>query len=267
LSKQQIQRSFSGNILCVTLHLLKIIPLLWIGFFHSQEKTRSKLSDHLRAKPIRELITVRVQETNAEPLLPIGQTLRVDFKELQQVPGVRRLIHFLFREDRQQALNDVISKFPIVQSRAERPKGVQDSFLIISVKSVLQPFEFMVDAEVVWHSITIPLGGTFSNSGICSRSAALRDEPAAQGRNLFLCFPALALQLASSPRDRAGLLPAVPLRGTESVRGEQRGIPRFAKTQRCGARTLLFVKEKEVTCRPPSIYIVATWDVASIGRK
>jgi hypothetical protein len=82
----------------------------------------------------------------------------------------------------------------------------------------------------------------------------------------FFAFPALAPQLASSPRDRASLAfgegrpkgtalktPAVPLRGTESVRGEQRGIPRFAKTQRCGARTLLFVKEKEVTCRPPSI--------------
>jgi hypothetical protein len=30
--------------------------------------------------------------------------------------------------------------------RAERPKGVQDSFLIISVKSVLQSLEFGVHA-------------------------------------------------------------------------------------------------------------------------
>src|SRR5579864_2635208 len=119
----------------VKLHLLIIIPLLWIGLFHSQEKTCSKLSDHLRAKSIRELVTVRVQETNTEPLLAIGQTLRLDFKELQQVTSVGRLIHFLLREDRQQALNNVISNFRIVQSRAERPKGVQDSFLIISVKS------------------------------------------------------------------------------------------------------------------------------------
>jgi hypothetical protein len=28
--------------------------------------------------------------------------------------------------------------------------------LIVSLKSVLQPFEFMVNAEIVWHSITIP---------------------------------------------------------------------------------------------------------------
>ncbi len=68
----------------------------------------------MRAKPIRELVTVCIQEANAEPLLAIGQTLRFDFKELQQVPGVRRLIHFLFRKDRQQTFNDVISNFPIV---------------------------------------------------------------------------------------------------------------------------------------------------------
>jgi hypothetical protein len=108
----------------VKLHLLIIIPLLWIGLFHSQEKAYSKFSDHLSAISIRELVTVRVQETNAEPLLPIGQTLRLDFKELQQVTSVGRLIHFLLREDREQALNDVISNFRIVQSRTERRKGV-----------------------------------------------------------------------------------------------------------------------------------------------
>ena len=75
--------------------------------------------------------------------------------------GVRRLVHFLFREDCQQTFNDVISNFRIVHSRAERPHGVQNVFLIISVKSVLQPFKFMVKAEIVWHSITIPLDGTF----------------------------------------------------------------------------------------------------------
>jgi hypothetical protein len=37
--------------------------------------------------------------------------------------------------------------------------------LIVSLKSVLQPFEFMVNAEIVWHSITIPLDGTFLKSG------------------------------------------------------------------------------------------------------
>jgi hypothetical protein len=105
------------------------------------------------------------RKPNAEPLLRIGQTLGFDFKELQQVTGVRRLIHFLFRKDRQQTLNNVISNFRIVQNRAERPKGVQDIFLIISVKSVLQPFKFMVHAEIVWHSITIPLDGVFLKSG------------------------------------------------------------------------------------------------------
>jgi hypothetical protein len=159
----------------------------------------------LRAKSIRELATVCVQETNAEPLLPIGQTPGLDFKELQQVTGERRLIHFLFREDRQQALNDFISTFPIGQSRAERPHGIQDIFLIISVKSVLQPLELMVHAEIVWHSITIPLESAFLKSGIYSRYAMLRAGLRRKEEFASFLYPALIPQLASSPRERTGL--------------------------------------------------------------
>ena len=45
--------------------------------------------------------------------------------------------------------------------------------MIISVKSALQPFKFMVNPEIVWHLITIPLDSTFLKSGY-SRFAALR---------------------------------------------------------------------------------------------
>ena len=41
-------------------------------------------------------------------------------------------------------------------------------------------------------------------SDIYSRSATLCDRPAVQGKYRFFASPALALQLASSPRDRAG---------------------------------------------------------------
>jgi hypothetical protein len=59
--------------------------------------------------------------------------------------------------------------------------------------------------------------------------------PAAQGRNRFFASPALALQLASSPRDRAGLLPTVPLRGTGIGCGGRCGMPSFAKGAKDGA--------------------------------
>jgi len=127
------------------------------------------------------------------------------FKKLQQVTGVRRLIHFVFREDRQQALNDVISTFPIGQSRTERPHGIQGTFLIVSVKSVLQPFEFMIHAEIVWHSITIPLDNTFLKRGIYSRSAMLRAGLRRKEEFASFLYPALIPQLASSPRERTGL--------------------------------------------------------------
>jgi len=65
------------------------------------------------------------------------------------------------------------------------------------------------------------------------RGAARR--PTAQGRNRFFAFPAFALQLASSPRDRAGLLPAVPLRRTGFGCGERGGITAFAKGAKNGA--------------------------------
>lgn len=102
------------------MHFLVIIPLLWIGLLHSQEKACSKFSDHLRTECIRELVTVLVQETNTEPLLPISQMGRFHFKELQQVTGVGSLMHFLFRKERRQILNSAISSFPIIQSRAKK---------------------------------------------------------------------------------------------------------------------------------------------------
>ena len=51
----------------------------------------------------------------------------------------------------------------------------------------------------------------------CSRFAPLRAGLRRKEEILPFAYPALALQLASSPRDRAGLLPAVPLRGTGSA--------------------------------------------------
>ena len=211
-----------------------IIPLLWIGLFHSQKKACSKFCDHLRAKSIRELVTVCIEETDAEPLLPIGQMLRLYFKELQHVTGEWRLTHFLFREDRQQTVNDFISNFPIVHSRAERPKGIQDIFLIVSVKSVLQPLKFMVHAEIIWHSITIPLDSAFLKS-LYSRSAALR----ASLRRKEEIVSLLSRHLPFSSQARLGSVPGYyqPSRcanrcaGLESGCAGRCGIPPFARNR------------------------------------
>jgi len=62
------------------------------------------------------------------------------------------------------------------------------------------------------------------------RFAALRASLRRKEGISFFAFPALALQLASSPRDRAGLLPAVPLRGTGICAGRTVWDPTLCKS-------------------------------------
>jgi hypothetical protein len=52
---------------------------------------------------------------------------------------------------------------------------------------------------------------SFAALGFYCRSVTLRDGLRRKEEISFFASPALALQLASSPRDRAGLLPPVPL--------------------------------------------------------
>src|SRR5882724_1703133 len=70
--------------------------------------------------------------------------------------------------------------------------------------------------------------------------ALLRCAPACGSKEgiVSLLSRHLPFSSQSSPRDRAGLLPAVPLRGTGIGSGERCGIPAFAKGAKDGAPTV-----------------------------
>src|SRR5258708_778885 len=138
------------------LHLLIVLPLLWVRFLHSQRVSISpvtKFDDHLLTVHILELTPVRIQKTDTEPFRAICKAFGFELEKIQKMGRKPGFVHLFIFEQSQKTLCDFVGNpDPVIADCAQIKKRILDVLFVAFRQAAAQPFEFFIHNDFIGHS-------------------------------------------------------------------------------------------------------------------